>query len=116
MIKQNILDKAKRTEYKHKAWFSEGGKSVYDAIKYYVDSGDFYIDTTIKCYEQLPKEFFKEWLTTTKAEPTKRDITDWLIKNKTYDKLVIRYNGNEGGSDKGKLKLQTYFALKGWEI
>ena len=27
MTKQDILEKAKRTEYKHKAWFSEGGKA-----------------------------------------------------------------------------------------
>lgn len=116
MTKQNILEKAKRTEYKHKAWFLEGGKSVYDAIKYYVDCGDFYIDTTIKRYEQLPKDFYDEWLSITKAEPTKTDVRDWLIKNKRYDKLVIRYSGREGGLDKGKLKLQTYFILKGWEV
>lgn len=115
MTKQKILEKAKESEYRHKDWFSEGGKSVYDAIKYYVNSGDFYIDTTIKNYEQLPKEFYNEWLTT-KAEPTKRDVREWLIKNKRYDKLVIRYDGKEGGSDKGKLKLQTYFILKGWEV
>ncbi len=112
--KEKILEKSKNTPYSHKNWFKEGGKTVFEAIDYYVNSQDFYLDTTIKQFHELPEGLTDDWL----SEKTNKHIAipldyiiSWLIKNNRYDKLVIRYIGKEGGTDRGKLKIQTFLIL-----
>jgi hypothetical protein len=105
MDEKKILEKAKNTEYRHKHWFKEGGKSVYEAIKHFVECGDFYLDfssrinyaSQIKGYDGLN---------------SRKDVTDWLIEKKRYNKLIIRYAGKEKGTDRGVLKVKTFLALK----
>lgn len=105
---KQIIEKAKNTPYKHRAFFLEGGKSVYDAISYFVKCGDFYVTVprNIKYTSQVDGY---------NGPADKEAIVKWLIDTKQYDKLIIKYAGREGGTDKGKLKLQTFLILKGYK-
>jgi hypothetical protein len=100
-----ILEKAKNTEYKHRQWFKEGGKSVYDAIEYFVKSGDFYLDFSSRInYASQIKGY--------DGVNNRKDITEWLISKKRYNDLIIRYAGKEKGTDRGVLKVKTFLLLK----
>lgn len=102
-----ILERAKNTPYKHSKWFLEGGKSIYEAIEYFVKSNNFYLDfsTRIQHINQL-KGY--------KGKANREDIVEWLIEQKQYDKLIIRYIGKGKGTDRGILKIQTFLILKGY--
>lgn len=93
------MEKAKNTIYKHPKWFIGGQKTVYEAMKYFAESPDFYLDTTLK---YVPKEIDR-------TKPY--NVLGWLIENKKYKDLVIRYAGSEGGTDRGILKIKTYLEL-----
>lgn len=99
---QKILNTAKETAYKHKDWFKEG-RSVYDAVSYFVDSGMFTLDTTVKYMNQLPEY---------KGKNLKSDIVEYLIEKEDWKHLVIRYEGKEKGTDRGKLKILTFIYLQ----
>jgi hypothetical protein len=91
---------ATKTIYKHKDWYKEGNKTVFEAIKYMQDSGDFYLDI-------LPK--YKK--TGFKGYKTVSEVLCHFINNKMYKDIIIRYKGREGGSDKGALKIATWIKL-----
>jgi len=108
MNNQQILKKAKQTKYNHTNWYRWENKNVYEAIKYFVDSGDFYID--LKNIINSPSQIG--------YKPSSKSITkEKLIKHcidnfeEQWKNLRIRYAGSEGGSDKGKLKLKTFLIL-----
>jgi hypothetical protein len=91
---------ATKTIYKHKNWFKEGNKTVFEAVQYMVDSGDFYLDILPKYYKQGYKEF-----------RTTKEVLAYFIDNKMYGDIIIKYAGREGGSDKGVLKVKTFINL-----
>lgn len=104
---KQIIEKAKRTEYKHSKFFLEGGKSVYDAMSSFVKSGDFSLT--------LPRNITHASQIDGYTGVTEKEaIVQWLIDTKQYNKLVLKYMGKEGGTDRGKLKIQTYLILKGY--
>jgi len=109
MDEKKILEKAKKTRYKHKDWYRGTNKSVYEVIGEMVKSNDFRID--------IPRTFYSVPASQLRNMGYGGDLTtssfiDWLIKNEYYNQLVIRYSGSEGGADKGKLKVQTFLILK----
>ena len=99
-----ILKKAKNKTYNHRIWYSGFDKTVYEAIKHFADCKDFYIDlkgsikylSQIEGYNGLNK---------------RKDIINYCIENfeEHWHKLII--NHPERGTDRGKLKLQTYLIL-----
>jgi hypothetical protein len=107
MTKEEIIKKAQGRFYKHRNWYSEGGKTVYEAVKVFAESSDFYIDLkrTIKSTGQI--EGFE-------GRPLATELINYCIENldEHWDKLRIKFIGKEGGTDRGKLKLQTYFAIE----
>lgn len=111
MDKEKILNKAKGNIYKHRAWFAKRDKTVYEAMKYLADNPDFYIDlkNTINHISQI--EGYN-------GDTNRDEIINYCIKNfnKHWRKLRIKFRGSEGGTDKGKLKLQTYLILSENEI
>lgn len=104
--KEEILEKAKRTPYKHSAWYKGQKISVYKAIKHYVDTRDFYLDIprTLTLTEIRRMGY--------QGEPDKSAIIQWLKSAEKYDTLRIRFAGSEGGTDKGVLKVKTFIILK----
>ncbi|CAK0755818.1 hypothetical protein CCP3SC1AL1_2210001 [Gammaproteobacteria bacterium] len=84
-IEQDIV-RAKRLTYHHPNWFIGGQKSVYDAIQYFASSGDFVIDIPRTLYRDYQKTGYD-------GEKTSTAFVNWLIKNKKYEYLVIRYAG-----------------------
>ena len=103
-----ILERAKNTPYTHTNWYKEGGKSVYDAIEYFVKSNDFYLDFSSRIQHIGQLKGYK-------GSTNRKDIVEWLINQREYDKLIIRYSGKEKGTDRGVLKVQTYLILKGYK-
>jgi hypothetical protein len=104
-----IIEKAKRTIYKHKHWYIEGNKTVYDAIKEMVETKDFFIDLKPKSYRNpslIDLKFASGWHSLS-------DVRNFCIENGLYQHLIFRYSGSEGGSDKGNLKIKTFLILKG---
>jgi len=101
----SILEKAKNTKYKHHSWFLEGTKSVYDAVKYFVDSGDFSLGlkASVKYHSQVDG---------LKGLENRSEILEHCIKNVDthWKHLAIKYSG--GGQDSGKLKIQSFIAYK----
>lgn len=97
-----VLEKAKSTPYKHKEWFINSGKTVYEAISYFVDSGEFYLDTPVKYLSEI--EGYQ-------GTSDRREVVKYLIEQKMWKNLVIRYGGRESGTDKGKLKILTFIEL-----
>ena len=103
---KQIIEKAKRTDYKHAKFFTEGGKSVYEAMSSFVKSGDFSLT--------LPRNItHTNQIQGYNGAADKEAIIQWLINTKQYNKLILKYRGKEGGTDRGKLKIQTYLILKG---
>jgi hypothetical protein len=104
---EKIIKKAKKTPYKHRNWYLEGEKTVYEAVKFFAESNDFFIGLkrTIKHINQI--EGYE-------GKPDRKKIIAYCIENldKHWDKLRIKFRGSEGGTDRGKLKLQTYFAIE----
>lgn len=102
-----LIKKAKATLYKNKTWFIEGDKSVYDAMKYYAMSGDFYL--------AVPKKLL--WLSSLETvtgekytgQKSVTELVKWLISIGRFDLLLIK---GEGGSDKGKLKAELFCFFK----
>ena len=102
----DVVSKAQSTLYIHKNWYQNSNKSVYDAIKYYVESGDFSLDLKRTYMRQGSIDGLPSTIITVKGAVSycKEHIdTHWKY-------LRIKYNGREGGSDAGKLKLQTFIA------
>lgn len=109
--KEDIILKAKSTPYKHSHWFTEGGKSVYDAVSYFTESNGFYLDTVRL---KGPHETLGFVQTTGKHNFSREEIVNWFISKGAYDKLVIRYGSSkQPGSDRGILKIKTYLVLNG---
>lgn len=102
--KEKILNKAKNTIYKHNIWFCDGSKTVYEAIKYFVNHSDMKIDLkgSIKHIDDI--EGYN-------GKPDRSQIIQYCIDNfdDHWDKLIINSTGR--GTDRGKLKLQTYLIL-----
>lgn len=101
-----ILEKAKNTPYNHQKWFIEGGKNVYEVMEYFVKTNDFYLDFSNRIQHINQLNGYK-------GKSNRKDIVDWLVEQKQYDKLIIRYKGKEKGTDRGILKVQTYLILLG---
>ena len=106
--RNKVLSIAQKRVYKHQYWFIGRQKTVFEAIKHFVITGDFILD--------YPKSFkFSQWLlykSGYNGEKLHSLILRWLILNKHYDKLIIRFAGSEGGTDKGILKINTFIILK----
>lgn len=107
MNKNKLLQKAKEKEYKHRIWFTEGGKSIYEVMEYLVNNSSISIDlkTTINHISAIPGY--------DKESRERKDIIQYCIDNfeKHWDKLII--NSSSRGTDKGKFKLQVYMTLAG---
>jgi len=107
MTKEEIIKKAEERFYKHRNWYREGGKTVYEAVKVFAESNDFFIGLkrTIKHISQI--EGYE-------GKPDRKKIIAYCIENldEHWDKLRIKFRGKEGGTDRGKLKLQTYLAIE----
>ena len=103
---RKILEKAKKTRYKHKDWYRGTNRSVYDIMLELTKTNDFIIDFSrnLSAYELREMGYA--------GELNRSSTIQWLIDTEKYDKLLIRFTGSEGGSDKGKLKIQTYLILK----
>jgi hypothetical protein len=97
-----LIQKARKTFYKHPAWFKEGNKTVFEAIRYMINCGDMGLDTTARYPSEIPNY---------NGMNDRKEVIAYLIENEIWDKLVIRYHGKEGGSDKGKMKILTYLYL-----
>ena len=103
-----LLTKAKSTQYKHKDWFCNGDKSVYDAMKYYVDSGDFSLTLKSSCMAHGTIEGLPTTVNT--IQDAVSYCNEHIDTHWKY--LRIKFNGREGGQDVGKLKVQTYVAYE----
>ncbi len=101
---QDIICKSKTTQYKHKHWFSCGTKSVYDAVRYFVDSNDFSLSI-------IPK-FRKVGAITGTDSTNYKEVLQYCIDNRLthWKYLRISSSDSDGGSDKGKLKILTWIA------
>lgn len=105
MSMQEDIERAKKTTYHHPNWYIGGQKSVYDAIKEMASTNDFVVD--------VPRTLLRDYQKTGyDGEKTSTAFVDWLIKNKKYEYLIIRYTGSEGGTDKGALKLKLFLHFK----
>lgn len=99
-MERKIIERAKKTKYNHHKWFKEG-RTVYEAMEYFARCPDFVLDVVSS-------------VTSEDVEGVRHrgEAVDILVKKGLYSKLVLRYNGRERGTDRGKLKLQTYIILK----
>ena len=105
-----ILKKAKKTIYRNNSsgWYLDNTtKSVYDVMSEFVRTNDFRLDI-------LPKYKYQYQLQAIGYDGLmeREAIIKWFIDNNHFDKLMIRYSGKEGGSDKGYLKIRTFSILK----
>lgn len=102
---QAIVQRAKKAPYRHKDWFLEGNKTVYDAVEYFVKSGDFYLDVA----RMFPlSDPCMGW--------TVEETIDKMVAAERYNEIVIRHSGREKGSDRGKLKVMLYALLQEKQI
>ena len=105
-----ILKKAKKTIYRNNSsgWYlNNTTKTVYDVMSEFAKTKDFYLDI-------LPKYKYQYQLQEIgyNGIMERKSVTKWFIDNKHFDKLILRYSGSEGGSDKGILKIRTFIILK----
>ena len=110
MKDSEILKKAKITIYRNNSsgWYlNNTTKTVYDVMSEFVRTNDFRLDI-------LPKYKWHHQLQAIGYDGLmeREAIIKWFIDNNHFDKLMIRYSGKEGGSDKGYLKIRTFSILK----
>ena len=113
-----ILEKAKRTKYKHKMWSLEwmGIDTVYGFMEWAASEGSagFYLDLkpSLKYISDMPeieKELIKK--DTLNHGITRSEALSMCIELGLYK--YIRLVSIERGADQGILKIQTYLILKG---
>lgn len=113
-----ILEKAKRTKYKHKMWSLEhmGIDTVYGFMDWAANESNtgFYLDLkpSIKYISDIPeleKELIKK--DASMHGITRSEALSMCIELGLYK--YIRLVSIERGTDQGLLKIQTYLILKG---
>ena len=103
MNQRDVIQKSKETKYNHTSWYQNSDKSVYDAIKYFVDSGDFIL--TLKPSIKSPVQIGLSPIVSYRV----KDAVEYCIENIDTHWKYLTIKG-DGGSDTGKLKIQTYVA------
>lgn len=99
----DFLDKP----YRHHKWFLGGTHTNKQALDYFIERKDFYLDLNPSFIRNYIGEF-KEQLG---SYPNKKDIIDLLVQQRRYDDLVIR-SYEDSASDKGYDKIE-YFVNNG---
>ena len=112
-----VLEKAKRTKYKHNMWSLEhmGIDTVYGFMNWAANDGaGFYLELkpSLKYIEDMPEIETELKKRNELTQGIKRsDILNMCIELGLYK--YIRLVSSERGSDQGILKIQTYLILKG---
>ena len=111
-----ILEKAKRTKYKHNMWSLEhmGIDTVYGFMEWAADCNGMYLDLkpSIRYISQMPEigaELKRNGISIDFR--TKKEVLNMCIELGLYKYIILR--SDERGSDRGILKIQTYLILKG---
>lgn len=99
------FQKAKATPYKHKSWFLNSDKSVYDAVQYFVESGDFRLELQNSIVSPQQIEGLAVGLYST------GEVVEYCVDHIDTHWKYLKIGGT-GGSDKGKLKIQTFVELQ----
>jgi len=105
-----IVHLAKATDFENTTWINFKGKSIYEVMKYCYKSRYF----TLSYSKSMTKEKLEKL--GYRGNMTNKSVVDFLVEKKMIDKLKIDYSKVfKGNYIKGKLRIQTYLILAGYE-